>query len=101
MGNLRSPKRKLNEKNVWIAQEVQRKKIDLAKKFVEERIKADAEFAKDVLAAVGENLPAEIKKLAEETVAKEVNAVVNLNETQALEVVEKVVQETGPVAEKS
>lgn len=87
MGNLRSLKRNLNEKYVWIAQEVQRKKIELAKKFVEDRVKTDAKFAKDVLAAVGENLPAEIKKSAEETIARE-----------AAVTSEKVVSETNDCA---
>ena len=71
MGSLRKLKRHLNEKSVWVAQEVQQKKVELAKKFVEERIKTDVEFAKDVLTAVGKNLPEDIKKIAEETVAKE------------------------------
>lgn len=84
MGNLRSFRRKLNEKNVWVANEVQRKKVELAKKFVEDKVKTDADFARDVLAAVGENLPADIKKSAEETIARQVNAVVNLNQEQAL-----------------
>ena len=38
------------------------------KKFVEERVKTDAQFAKDVLQAVGENLPPEIKAAAEKTI---------------------------------
>ena len=71
MSSLRSSKRKLNAKNVWIAQEVQRKKLEVAKKFVEEKVKTDPEFAKDVLTSVGENLPPDIKKAAEETIAKE------------------------------
>jgi len=71
MGALRSARRKLNEKSVWIAQEVQRKQIELAQKFVKERVEKDAEFARDVLKAVGDNLPSDIKKAAEETVAKE------------------------------
>jgi len=71
MGHSRSAKRGLNEKNVWIAQDVERKRNDLAKEFVKERIKTDAEFAKDVLKAVGEILPEEFKKTAEETIARE------------------------------
>jgi hypothetical protein len=71
MSKLRSLKRHLNERNVWIAKEVEKKKVELAKKFVEERAKKDAEFAKDLLKAVGDNLPPETKKVAEESVAKE------------------------------
>ena len=71
MGSLRTAQRKLKEKNVWIAQETEKQKIKFFQRLVEEKVKKDAEFAKDVLAAVGENLPEEIKKAAEETVAKE------------------------------
>jgi hypothetical protein len=70
MGNLRSTKRKLSERHVWLAQETERQKILLARKMVEERCKKDAEFAADVLKAVGENLPKEISEAAEKTVAE-------------------------------
>lgn len=69
MGNLRSVKRNLSKRHVWLAEETQRQKIELAKKFVEERCKKDAEFAADVIKAVGENLPKEIKEVAEATIA--------------------------------
>lgn len=68
MSSLSSAKRKLNAKKVWIAQEVQKRKVEIAKKFVEDRVRTDKEFAQDVLNAVGENLPPEIKKAAEETI---------------------------------
>ena len=55
---------------MWIAQETQKQKIALAKKMVEERCKKDAEFAADVLKAVGENLPKEIREAAEATIAQ-------------------------------
>ncbi len=61
MGNLRSAQRKLNKRNVWLAQEVARQRIILARKAVEDRCKKDAEFAADVIKAVGDNLPKEIK----------------------------------------
>lgn len=70
MGTLRSMRRKLNEEKVQYAQEVQRQRHEVAKKVVEERIKKDVEFAKDVLKAVGKNLPKELKEAAEETIAK-------------------------------
>ena len=70
MGNSRSAKRNLSARHVWIAQETQKQKIALAKKMVEERCKKDAEFAADVLKAVGENLPKEIREAAEATIAQ-------------------------------
>lgn len=71
MGNLRSSRRRLNEHSVQISKAIDRKKQEFAKKFIQERIGKDAEFAQDVLNAVGSNLPEEFKKLAEETIARE------------------------------
>ena len=71
MSNSGSFRRKLNAKNVWIAEEVRRKKLEIAKQFVEEKVKTDPEFAQDVLTALGENLSPEIKKTAEATIAKQ------------------------------
>jgi len=71
MGNLNSARRKLNEKSVWIAQEVERKRIEIAKEFVKERAKTDIEFAKDILKYVGEVLPEDIKKIAQEAIQKD------------------------------
>lgn len=68
MGTFRSLRRKLNAEKVWIAQQVTEKRNEIVKAFVEERVKKDAEFAQDVLNAVGENLPENIKKAAEETI---------------------------------
>lgn len=68
MGTFRSLRRKLNAEKVFIAEKVAQKRTELVKAFVEERVKKDAEFAQDVLNAVGENLPENIKKAAEETV---------------------------------
>jgi hypothetical protein len=68
MGNTRSLRRKLNAEKVFIAEQVAQKRTELVKKFVEERVKKDAEFASDVLKAVGDALPENIKKLAEETI---------------------------------
>lgn len=76
MGNLNSARRKLNAKSVNFAQQVEKKKLDLAKEFVKERVQKDAEFARDVLKAVGDLLPEDIKKLAQATIkndAKKVN----------------------------
>lgn len=71
MSKLRSARRKLNEKYIRIAQEVTQKRKDFVKELVKERIKKDAEFASDVLKAVGELLPEDFKKIAEETIANE------------------------------
>lgn len=49
-------------------QKVAEKRNEIVKSFVEERIKTDVEFAKDVLKAVGEDLPEHLKKAAEETI---------------------------------
>jgi formate dehydrogenase maturation protein FdhE len=73
MGSMRTARRKLKEKNVWIAQETDRQKVKFLQRIVEEKVKKDAEFAKDVLAAVGDNLPKEIKEAAEKTVAEEIS----------------------------
>lgn len=68
MGTFRSLRRKLNAEKVWVAQKVTEKRNEIVKSFVEERIKTDVEFAKDVLKAVGEDLPEHLKKAAEETI---------------------------------
>jgi hypothetical protein len=68
MGNTRSLRRKLNAEKVFIAEQVAQKRTEIVKKFVEERVKKDAEFASDVLKAVGDALPENIKKIAEETI---------------------------------
>lgn len=68
MGTFRSLRRKLNAEKVFIAEHVAQKRTEVLKTLVEERVKKDAEFAQDVLNAVGENLPESIKKAAEETI---------------------------------
>jgi peptide subunit release factor 1 (eRF1) len=68
MGTFRSLRRNLNAEKIWIAQQVAEERNEIVKAFVEERVKKDAEFAQDVLNAVGENLPEHIRKAAEETI---------------------------------
>lgn len=51
-----------------MAKEVEQKRIELARQVVLERAKKDAEFAADVLKAVGDNLPKEIKEACEESI---------------------------------
>lgn len=71
MSKLRSAARKLDRYRVMLAQETERQRIEVAKKVVKERAEKDLEFAHDVLKAVGDNLPKEIKEACEATVARE------------------------------
>lgn len=68
MSSLRSLRRKLDPKKVWLANQVAEEKIKIARQVVIEQAKKDAAFAAEVLKAVGENLPAEIKTACEESV---------------------------------
>jgi hypothetical protein len=68
MGTFRTLRRKLNAEKVWNAQTIAEKRKEIIKSLVEERVKKDAEFAQDVLNAVGEDLPENIKTAAEETI---------------------------------
>jgi len=71
MSKSKSAGRKLDEKRVWIAQKVAQKRNELAKEMVKERIKTDAKFASEVLKSLGELLPEDFKKIAQETIARE------------------------------
>lgn len=68
MSSLSSFRRKLNPKKVWLANQVAEEKIKIARQVVIEQAKKDAAFAAEVLKAVGENLPPEIKTACEESV---------------------------------
>lgn len=68
MGNSRSIRKHLNHRKIWIAQQFQKKQIEKEKQIVAERVKTDVEFAKDVIKAVGDNLPDDIRKSAEKTI---------------------------------
>ncbi|MCX6654467.1 MAG: hypothetical protein NTY03_05015 [Candidatus Bathyarchaeota archaeon] len=68
MSKLRSFKRHLNPSKVWLAQQVAEEKIKIARQVVLERAQKDAAFAADVLKAVGDALPKEIKEACEESV---------------------------------
>lgn len=70
MSALSGFKRRLQPNKVYLAQKVAEKKIEFAKNVVLERAKKDAEFAADVIKAVGENLPTEIKEACEKTIAE-------------------------------
>lgn len=72
MGNIRSYKRNLQIDKVHYAEETHMARKQFEQQVVKERVEKDAEFAKDVIQAVGDNLPADIKKSAEECIAKSV-----------------------------
>lgn len=74
MSKLKSASRKLDRYRVMLAQDTERQRIEVAKKVVKERAEKDLEFAQDVLKAVGDNLPKEIKETCEATVARETKA---------------------------
>ena len=69
MSKTRSFKRHLNPAKVWLANQVAEEKIKIARQVVLERAQKDAAFAADVLKAVGDALPKEIKEACEASVA--------------------------------
>lgn len=71
MSSLRSFRRKLNPLKVQLAEQVAYERIKVARQVVKDRCEKDAEFARDVLKAVGEALPQEIKETCEKTIAGE------------------------------
>ena len=70
MSKLRSFKRHLNPSKVWLANQVAEEKIKIARQVVLERAQKDAAFAADVLKAVGDALPKELKEACEASVAR-------------------------------
>lgn len=77
MSKLRSFKRHLDPAKVWLANHVAADRIKNARQVVLERAKKDAVFAAEVLRALGDNLPKEVKEACEESVA----AAVKVNDT--------------------
>lgn len=69
MGNSRSLRRGLQKRNVYLAEKTGRIKHELAMQMVAERVKTDAEFAKDVLKVTGGIIRPDIKKDAEATIS--------------------------------
>ena len=69
MSALTSFKRRLKPNKVYLAQKVAEKKIEFARNVVLDRAKRDAEFAADVLKAVGDGLPKEVKEACEKSVS--------------------------------
>lgn len=70
MSTLGMMRKKLKIDKVNMAHQVAYERVMVARKVVKERCEKDAEFAKDVLKAVGVHLPKEIKEIAEATIAK-------------------------------
>lgn len=68
MSKTRSFKRHLNPQKVWLANKVAKEKLKIARQVVLERAKKDVVFAADVLKAVGDALPKEIKEACEASV---------------------------------
>ena len=79
MSALNGFRRRLKPNKVYFAQKVAEKKVEFARNVVLERAKKDAEFAADVLKAVGNNLPTEVKEVCEKTIrtAAETKALVD------------------------
>ena len=69
MSNLRSARKKLDPDRVWIAERTRLEKLRIAKQVIVERAKKDAAFAAEVMKAVGDMLPKEIKEACEMSVA--------------------------------
>ena len=97
MSKLRSFRRHLNPAKVWLANQVAEEKIKIARQVVLERAKKDAAFANDVLKAVGDALPKEIKEACEASVAgvpqgaSDVNP--NVTDAELQEAADKAVEE--------
>jgi hypothetical protein len=70
MSSLSSFKRRLNPKRVYLAEKVAVEKIKIVKQVVFERVQKDAEFATDVLKAVGDSLPPDLKAECEKTISE-------------------------------
>ena len=68
MGKLRKLARGLQERSVYVAEQKQHKQIKLIQSLVAERASKDPEFAKDLLAAVGNNLPDQIREIAQNSI---------------------------------
>ena len=70
MSSLSSFKRGLNPKRVYLATKVAEEKVRLAKKVVLERVQKDANLAAEVLKAVGDGLPPELKEACEKSISE-------------------------------
>ena len=65
MSKLKSLGRKLDPKRVEFAIQVHDKRKQLAHDMIKTRLETDKEFAADIIRAVGDNLPKDIREQAE------------------------------------
>ncbi len=72
MSTLRSFKRKLKPSKVWLAEQVALEKVKIARQVIIEQAKKDSVFAAEIIKAVGDKLPKDIKEVCEESVANNV-----------------------------
>src|ERR1039458_6098846 len=73
MSNLRSFQRHLKPDKVWFSNQVAEEKLKIARQVILDTAKNDAVFAADVLKAVGDALPKEIKEACEKSVKNSLN----------------------------
>jgi hypothetical protein len=94
MGNMRKFKRGLQSDKVYVAEKTQQEKMKLVKKMVSDRIQKDANFAKELIDTIGEVLPPEMKKEAEEKIAK-TKADIDAVAAEKLEKLEPTIEKAG------
>lgn len=91
---MRKFKRGLQSDKVYVAEKTQQEKIKLVKNMVSDRIQKDANFAKELIDTIGEVLPPEMKKEAEEKIAK-TKADIDANAAEKLEKLEPTIEKAG------
>ena len=69
MSKLKSLGRKLKPNRVDYAIKVHDKRRELAHNLIRERAAKDKEFAQDIINAVGDGLPSDIREIADKTIA--------------------------------
>jgi hypothetical protein len=74
----------LNFEKVLLAEQVQYDRVRNAQQIVREKCETDAEFAEDVLKAVGDALPLEIKATCEKTIADRAKAAESSSESKTI-----------------
>ena len=91
---MRKAKRHLQQDKVWMAEEVQHRRIKKIQEVLSERVKKDANLAKEMLDAIGKVLPPELRKDAEESVAK-AKANIDAEAAEKLKSLEPTVEQAG------
>ncbi len=100
MSKLSGFRRKLDPKKVWLANQVAEEKIKIARQVVIEQAKKDAQFAADVLKAVGENLPKEIKEACEASVKEKTLTETMTEDAKTNPAVKRLMEETKGLVAK-